>query len=101
MPAGSVAAAGLAIALLGGYYAATDGVLTAMAAALLPPTHSGSGLAVLATAANGARLLASVAFGWIWTMAGVQPATVVALGALLLAIASARVLLGRTRHDDR
>ena len=37
------------IALLGAYYSATDGVLTAMAAAVLPGRRSGSGLSLLAT----------------------------------------------------
>lgn len=82
-----------AIALLGAYYSATDGVLTAMAAAVLPGRRSGSGLSLLATATNGARLLASVAFGWLWTVAGPDLATVAFLGALAAAIAVATFVL--------
>ena len=87
--------AGLTIVLLGAYYAATEGVLTAMAAAVLPRTHSGSGLAVLATAVNISRLVASIVFGWLWTVGGIEPATQIALVALVAAIVSASVALTR------
>ncbi len=60
----------LALVLFGSYYAATDGVLAAMASAVLPPRLCGSGLAVLSTVTNVARLLASVVFGAIWTWVG-------------------------------
>jgi MFS family permease len=101
-PTGSFVLAGCAIALLGAYYAATEGVLTAMTAAVLPKSHSGSGLAVLATATNVARLVASIAFGWLWTMAGVEPATAIALAALATAIVGAAVALARAnRHVER
>ena len=92
---GSLVVAGLTIVLLGAYYAATEGVLTAMAAAVLPRTHSGSGLAVLATAVNISRLVASIAFGWLWTVGGIEPATQIALVALVAAIVSASVALTR------
>jgi MFS family permease len=85
-----------AVALLGVYYAATDGVLTAMAAAVLPPAQSGSGLAVLATASNVARLVASVLFGFLWTRSGIAPATAGYLLALMAAIVCAAVVLGRS-----
>lgn len=88
-----------AIALLGAYYAATDGVLTAIAAARLAPAESGSGLALLATGTNVARLGASIGFGLLWTRIGVERATAVYLVALLAAIVSAGVLLRRAdRH---
>jgi len=90
-----VAVAVIAIALLGAYYSATDGVLTAMAAAVLPGRRSASGLSLLATATNGARLLASVAFGWLWTLAGPDLATLAFLGTLAAAIVVAAILLVR------
>ena len=49
MPAGPWWTVVLPIALLGAYYAATDGVLTAIAAAVIAPGSSGSGLSFLAT----------------------------------------------------
>jgi hypothetical protein len=56
--------------LLGAYYAATDGVLTAMAGTRLPPAVMGSGLALLGTATSLARLAASLTVGWAWTLMG-------------------------------
>jgi hypothetical protein len=102
---GSFVLLGVSIALLGAYYAATEGVLTAMAAATLPPERSGSGLAVLATATNLARLTASIGFGWLWTRYGQTPATAIGLVALASAIVCAAVILKRSqphaiRRDD-
>lgn len=58
------------LVLLGVYYAATDGVLMALASSIVPADIRTSGLAVLTTAIAGARLLASVLFGALWTWAG-------------------------------
>jgi MFS family permease len=100
-PAGSLLMAGLTIALLGAYYAATEGILTAMTAAVLPKSHCGSGLAVLATTTNVARLVASIAFGWLWTIGGIEPATAISLVALLAAIVCAAAALSRAElHGD-
>jgi MFS family permease len=87
-----------AVALLGIYYAATDGVLTAMAAAALPADQSGSGLAVLATASNVARLAASIAFGFLWTRTGVGGATGIYLLALGAAIVCVSIVLSRSEQ---
>ena len=95
VPAGAVSSSLLAVALLGGYYAATDGVLTAKAAAVLSPEASGSGLAFLATATNVARVVASVLFGLLWTGAGLGAATGWYLAGLVLAIIASSVVLIR------
>ena len=87
-----------AVVLFGIYYAATDGVLTAMAASVLPSEHSGSGLAVLATASNLARLAASVVFGVLWSYLGISHATVFYLLALIIAIAAAFLTLSRSQR---
>ena len=81
------------IALLGAYYAATDGVLTAAAAAVLPKEASGSGLSFLATTTNIARLLASVLFGLLWQQAGIHTATSVFFVALAVATAASAFVL--------
>jgi len=57
----------LVIGLFGAYYAATDGVLAAMASATLDPGVRTSGLALLNTATSISRLLSAVLFGWLWT----------------------------------
>src|SRR5204863_6603772 len=49
--------------MLGAYYAATDGVLMALASANLPVELRTSGLALLTTSTGSARLLSSIFFG--------------------------------------
>ncbi len=83
----------VALLLFGTYYAATDGVLAAMASAALPPRLCGSGLAVLSTVTNVARLLASVAFGAMWMWTSLNNAIVAFGVALVLAIVIARLAL--------
>jgi MFS family permease len=82
--------------LLGTYYAATDGVLMALASAVLPPTLRGSGLALLTTGTSLSRLLSSVLFGAVWTAFGIQTAIVVFAAGLAVAGLTAAVLLKRT-----
>jgi MFS family permease len=92
MPAFGVAGMFLTLGLLGSYYAATDGVLAAMGSAALPSRLCGSGLALLATATNVARLLASVLFGALWQWTGLTHAVLlfgVGLVAALVATGAA------------
>lgn len=86
----------VALALFGAYYAATDGVLMALASPILPAALRTSGMALLTTATSITRLVASVAFGALWTFAGVETAVVVYLGGLLLALTVTVVLFRRT-----
>jgi MFS family permease len=87
-----------ALLLLGAYYAATDGVLMALASAVVPQQLRGSGLALLATSTTLARLVASVLFGLLWTSFGIRTAIVVFAGALVVATAGATLMLARTRE---
>jgi MFS family permease len=96
-PSAGIAMACLTLALLGGYYAATDGVITALAAGVLPAHHRGSGLALLATSTNVARLLASVAFGWMWTVYGVESAIAISLLGLIAAMGGTVFLIRRVQ----
>ena len=77
----------IVLGLLGTYYAATDGVLMALGSAHVPEPLRGSGLALLGTATSVARLLAAVAFGALWTLAGISVAVAVFIGALVVAMA--------------
>ena len=70
----------------GAYYAATEGVLAAIASAIVPPGVRASGLAALATATSLARLAGSVFVGLLWTWYG--PA-----GAIWFALASTMIVL--------
>jgi hypothetical protein len=78
---------------LGGYYAATDGVLSALASPHLPARLRGSGLALLGTATSVARLAASVAVGWMWTSLGPQQTLAGFAFGLTIAIGVASVVL--------
>jgi MFS family permease len=83
------------LTLLGVYYAATDGVLAAMGSAVVPAPLRGSGLALLRTTTSGARLLASVGFGALWTLWGMDAAIACFAVALVVAAALAAVTLAR------
>ncbi len=64
------------VLLLGGYYAATDGVLMALSSALLPSALRGSGIALVSTVNLLGRLLASVCFGFVWSRFDIRAALV-------------------------
>jgi MFS family permease len=87
---------GIALLMLGAYYAATDGVLSAAAGAVVPRDNVGSALGLLVTATSLAKLAASVLFGLLWTTVGLQTAALVFLGALLLVTAAAAATVGRS-----
>lgn len=89
----------LAIACLGIYYAATDGVLMALAGRMLPSARCATGLAVLTTCTSLAKLLSSVAFGMLWTTDDVGTAVTVFGSALAIAFVIAIVALKRV--DER
>lgn len=86
--------------LLGAYYAATDGVLMALAGALLPPAQRASGMALLVTGTNLARLTGSVLFGLLWTWRGVGFAVALALAAMAAAVLVGIVALGRGLEEN-
>jgi MFS family permease len=92
-PLGSFGIA-LPLAMLGLYYAATDGVLPALASTRVPAELRGTGLAVLATATNLGRIVASFAFGAVWAAAGMNVALAVfacaLVGAGLVSLAGVR-----------
>jgi hypothetical protein len=99
LPAVGIAVLPLYLLLVGCYYAATDGVLMALASTLLPERLRGSGLALLVTATSLGRLLASVILGAIWTWVGLETA-VLAFGiGLLLAMSLAGIVLGRIKEE--
>jgi MFS family permease len=81
----------------GAYYACTDGVMSALASGLLPAESRGSGLALLGTGVAVAGLFGSVAFGALWTAAGVRAAVVVFLAGLAVAAGLLAFGLVRTR----
>jgi MFS family permease len=64
----------LALALLGSYYAATDGVLAALAAQVVPADRRASGIATVQTVVALARFAAALGFGTLWGLIGPVPA---------------------------
>jgi predicted MFS family arabinose efflux permease len=77
------------LVLLGAYYAATDGVIAAMGSARLAEGLRGSGLALLATVISLGRLVASVVFGVLWTLLGLQATIALFAAGLIIAMALA------------
>ncbi|WP_404953924.1 MFS transporter [Streptomyces sp. 147326] len=90
VPAGAPLVVGV-LALLGLFYAATDGVLMASAGPLLPAELRTTGLAVLQTAQALARFAGSLLFGAAWTLWGPGQALGLAAGGLLLSLAAVAV----------
>jgi MFS family permease len=87
----------IALALLGAYYAMTDGVVAALASGMLPVSLRGSGLALLSTATSVSRLLASIAFGWLWVSAGRSTAIAVFGVALAVGLGAATLAFGSVK----
>ena len=88
----------LCLALLGLYYAATDGVLAALTASVLDREVLTTGLAVVGTITGVARAAASVAFGAAWTAFGDAAATAAFAVGLLVATALAAVTVRRLQR---
>jgi MFS family permease len=95
LPSIGVPQLGLALLMLGTYYAATDGVLSAAAGALVPTDRVGSALGLLVTATSLAKFAASILFGLLWTVVGLQTAALIFLVALVLVTCAAAATVGR------
>jgi MFS family permease len=86
------------LAGMGVYYAATDGVLAALAAELTAPELRASGIALVQTAVAAGRLGAAVLFGMAWTVWGQQSAILLFVLALAAGVPVAWHML---RSTDR
>jgi MFS family permease len=83
---------------LGGYFAATEGVMTALAGAVLPEKLQASGIGILITVVSIGQFASSLAFGALWFAIGLQSAVLIFAAALALAIAVAAPLLWRAQR---
>jgi MFS family permease len=100
LPAAGASQAVAALFLLGAYYAATDGVLMALASSLVPASLQATGMAVIVTGTSAGRLLSAIAFGALWTWSGANAALVAFAVALTVAVAVAALLpIGGGRGD--
>ena len=81
------------LALMGIYYAATEGILMALASAVVPVRLRTSGLALIGTAIGIGKMFSSVVFGWLWGGTGQFVAIVsfIAVLALVVVIAIFRL----------
>jgi MFS family permease len=93
IPVAGVAITLLCLLFLGVFYAATDGVLSALATQFTPPGSTATGIAAAQTVVAVSRFLASTGFGFLWFLAGRETAMFVVAGALMLAIPVGAMLL--------
>ncbi|SDS72906.1 Major Facilitator Superfamily protein [Friedmanniella luteola] len=85
----------LVLALYGAFYAATDGVLSALAVPLIPEALRTTGLALLQTGQALAYVVSSVVFGLLWQNAGVAVACLTAAAVAVLLLPCCALLLHR------
>ena len=85
LPAGGIGLTLSTLALLGVFYAATDGVLPALISRLVSANARGSGIAAAQTVQAVARFASSLLFGLLWSLQG--PGKSLVLFSVLLAAA--------------
>ncbi|WP_214409884.1 MFS transporter [Sphaerisporangium fuscum] len=90
---GGVAALVAALGLRGLGYAATDGVVSALAGPLVPKERRTMGLAIVQTGQALAAMAGAWCFGALWTLLGPRPALAAMATGLGLALVLAAVLL--------
>ncbi|WP_185996057.1 MFS transporter [Nocardioides campestrisoli] len=87
------------VALLGAFYAATDGVIAALAGRLVPVRARTSGIAAAQTVVALSRMASSFGFGVLWFALGPSAALLLVAGLLLAAVLVAATQLGRLGLD--
>jgi predicted MFS family arabinose efflux permease len=87
------------VVCLGAFYAATDGVLMALAGPLLPESLRTTGLALVQSGQALAYLVSSVLFGLAWSYWGNTAALTAAALTALAAFVSTRILLRENRNE--
>ena len=100
LPIGGAAITIVCLVLLGAFYAATDGVLAALAGEFTPKDSTASGIAMAQTVVALGRLLGSTGFGVLWFAVGSQAAVTIVGVALAVAIPAVLVAM-RPLVSDR
>lgn len=93
LPATGAAITILCLVFLGTFYAATDGIIAALASEFTPLPSRASGIAAAQTVVAVSRLIASTGFGFLWFFAGRTEAMVTISIALAVIIPIAAWLL--------
>ena len=88
----------LCLALLGAFYAATDGILAALASESTPAESRGTGIASAQTVVALSRLIASTGFGLLWFAVGREAAMFIVAIALAIVIPIVDVPAPRVLH---
>jgi len=81
------------LALLGLYYAATEGILMALTSAVVPAERRTAGIAIVATGIGLGKLASSIAFGALWQTYGMQRSVLVFATAMAVAMMASWILL--------
>lgn len=87
--------------LLGTYYAATDGILAAIAGRLVDPAARTTGIAAAQTVVSMARAVSSLVFGLLWVTVGRGNALWVVAGGLVVVLPLVAGVVTRLDRDDR
>lgn len=95
LPTSTTAATIGTLLLLGTFYAATDGVIAAIAGRLVPVQARTSGIAAAQTVVALARMLAAAGFGLLWLLLGPAAAMTTVAALLVMAIIGAATRIGR------
>jgi MFS family permease len=90
---GGIASLIVVLLLLGTFYAATDGVLSALATQSIPEESRASGIAAAQTVVALTRFVSSVGFGLMWQLAGRSEALWLMGAALVVALVAATWLM--------
>lgn len=101
LPVGGAVVTVACLVLLGLFYAATDGVLAALAGEISPGESTASGIAAAQTVVAVGRLLGATGFGVLWFAAGRETAVIVVAVALAVAIPLLLVLLRPLARAER
>nr|WP_295014351.1 MFS transporter [uncultured Microbacterium sp.] len=92
-PLSDIAATLLCLLCLGAFYAATDGVLAALAAQLTTPETHGTGIAAAQTVVALTRFVSAAGFGVLWYTLGRQPSMLIVAALLIVAVPLVALLL--------
>jgi MFS family permease len=93
LPMADIAATIACLVFLGAFYAATDGVLAALAAELTTPATRGTGIGAAQTVVALSRFLSAAAFGLLWFTIGRESSMLVVAVLLLVAIPLVTIVL--------
>jgi MFS family permease len=88
------------LALMGIYYAGTEGILMALTSTVLPARLRTSGLALIGTALGLGKMLSSVVFGWVWSGLGQTAAITSFVGGMICIIIVANLWLRRAFQEQ-